>query len=349
MFLEMKSQRNLSFDVVRALACLMVVLMHSPMPGCDAGGLVLSSISLLCAPCIGLFFMVSGALLLPVEMTTATFLRRRMGKVVVPTLFWTFLYMAVNRPEGGMSVADFVRAVCSIPFSPQGHGVLWFMYVLVGLYLLAPVVSPWLQRASRREMQFFLSLWVVTLFYPLLQTVVTVSQGPTAPLYYFAGYAGYFVLGHYLHRFRPRIAPWLLALLLILPLSCAAACKLGRVQVDFYSVFWYLSVFVAMMCVAWFQGIGQYMHGLKLPVWLEKLLVDFSNCSFGIYLVHILIMRNVLWKSDFIQQTGGKTQIALIFLLTVVLSYAVVHAVSYMPGAGYLTGCGRRNKKQGSR
>lgn len=343
----MKSQRNLSFDVVRTLACLMVVLMHSPMPGSDAGGLVLSGISLLCAPCIGLFFMVSGALLLPVEAGTGAFLRRRLGKVVAPTLFWTFFYLAVGGLGGGLSAADFVHAVCSLPFSPQGHGVLWFMYVLVGLYLLAPVVSPWLRQASRRELHFFLSLWGVTLLHPLLQTVVTVSQGTTGPLYYFAGYVGYFVLGYYLHRFRPMLAPWLLALLLAFPLACAAACKLGQVQVDFYSVFWYLSAFVAMMCVAWFQGIGQYMQGLKLPVRLEKLLVDFSNCSFGIYLVHIFIMRNVLWKSDFIQQIGGgKTQIALIFLLTVTLSYAAVHAVSYMPWAGYVTGYGRRRNKK---
>lgn len=58
-------QRDLSLDIIRILACALVVMMHSPIPSDNADGLILSSISYFTAPCIGLFFMVSGALLLP--------------------------------------------------------------------------------------------------------------------------------------------------------------------------------------------------------------------------------------------------------------------------------------------
>lgn len=59
-------KRNLHLDIVRILACIMVILMHSPIPSSNnANGLLLSSLSYFTAPCIGLFFMVSGALLLP--------------------------------------------------------------------------------------------------------------------------------------------------------------------------------------------------------------------------------------------------------------------------------------------
>lgn len=57
-------RREISLDVIRLIACLMIVLMHSPMPGCGSSGMVLSGISYLTAPGIGLFFMVSEALLL---------------------------------------------------------------------------------------------------------------------------------------------------------------------------------------------------------------------------------------------------------------------------------------------
>lgn len=305
----MQKRRNRSFDVVRALACLMVMLMHSPMPDADVSGLVLSSISLICAPCIGLFFMVSGTLLLPVQADSRTFLRRWLGKVVAPTLFWTFFYLHVSRLSGEAEWGGLWRSVCSIPFSPQGHGVLWFMYVLVGLYLVAPVLSPWLRQAPKGKLRFFLSLWVVTLLYPVLSLFVTVSDGPVGPLYYFAGYAGYFVLGHYLHRHYRRSSPWLLAAGLLLPLACAAACKLGGVEVDFYSVFWYLSAFVAMMCVSWFQAGLQFLRGVELPSRISRWLTDFSNCSFGIYLVHIFIMRNLLWKSSIVLKFGGSNSV----------------------------------------
>lgn len=58
-------QRDLSLDVIRILACLMVVLVHSPLPAKEAHSALLAGISLLAMPCNALFFMVSGALLLP--------------------------------------------------------------------------------------------------------------------------------------------------------------------------------------------------------------------------------------------------------------------------------------------
>lgn len=77
----------------------MVVFMHAPMPSAnaDAGtGLFLSALSYFTAPCIGLFFMVSGALLLPVRMNTSSFLKRRFSKVLIPTLVWSVFYISTQ-------------------------------------------------------------------------------------------------------------------------------------------------------------------------------------------------------------------------------------------------------------
>ena len=52
--------RNATLDILRVIAMMMIVLMHSPIPG-SATGIVLAGISYLTAPGIGLFFMVSGA------------------------------------------------------------------------------------------------------------------------------------------------------------------------------------------------------------------------------------------------------------------------------------------------
>lgn len=84
-------KRNYPLDLVRVTACLMVVLMHSPMPSENANGIFLSLLSYMTAPCIGLFLMVSGALLLPVKEGTGSFLRRRLGKILGPTLVWSLI------------------------------------------------------------------------------------------------------------------------------------------------------------------------------------------------------------------------------------------------------------------
>ena len=89
------SPRDVSLDLLRVTAIAMVVLMHSPIAG-SALGAVLATLSYLTAPCIGLLLMVSGALLLGNQSVASDFLRRRFGKIVVPTLFWTVFYLGVR-------------------------------------------------------------------------------------------------------------------------------------------------------------------------------------------------------------------------------------------------------------
>jgi len=50
-------KRDYSFDVIRIIA-MMLIIMHSPTPGLGTPGIILSTISFLTAPGIGLFFMI---------------------------------------------------------------------------------------------------------------------------------------------------------------------------------------------------------------------------------------------------------------------------------------------------
>ena len=57
--------RHLYLDVIRIFACILIITMHAPMSGIGTNGNILSAISLMTAPGIGLFFMVSGFTLMP--------------------------------------------------------------------------------------------------------------------------------------------------------------------------------------------------------------------------------------------------------------------------------------------
>ena len=336
-------ERIVYLDVIRVVACSMIVLMHSPHPDAGLPGIVLTPLSFLTAAGIGLFFMVSGALLLPVKAETCDFLKRRIGKIIGPLLFWTLFYVVVGLLNGGMQPAELLKSLLSIPFSTQGHAVLWFMYTLAGLYLLAPILSPFLEKTCERDLRFYLLLWAVTLCFPVLAMLLDVNRSNTGMLYYFTGYVGYFVLGYYLHVYKPRVKPVFLIAMIIIPLVFLAIHKCYSLPGDFFDVFYYLSITVVVMSFAWFLGVRSMTERLHLGE--AKLLTELSNACFGIYLMHIFIMRSILWHSDFIVHTfGGIGQIVITWMLTFAICFALTYLISYLPYAEYIIGY--KHKKQ---
>ena len=336
---RLNDKRDQSLDLLRLLACIMVIVMHAPLPDMAQGNsFFLSALSYFTAPCIGLFFMVSGALLLPVRMDTVAFLKKRFGKVLFPTLFWSIFYLGCNALMRGESV-DWLRVLCSLPFSVQGNPVLWFMYTLMGLYLLAPVLSSWLNSASRKEIELYLGLWGISLCFPILRLWVDCNTGNTGIFYYFTGYAGYFVLGYYLRHYSARVSwRWLLPLLMM-ALVAPAVCKLKGWKVDFYDLFWYLSIFVAVQCVCWYKWVDALAKAIVIDRYTQRLLTRFSNLSFGIYLIHIFIMRYLLWQMTFIRAIDSYIlQTGVVVLLTFVGSALVCYLISFLPGSQYMIG-----------
>lgn len=337
------NERDYKLDLIRAIACLMVVLMHSPNPMSGLGSVECVGISLFTMPCIGLFFMVSGALLLPVRMSYFDFLKRRLGKVLMPTLLFTLFYIGVAMCYGEVEVKSLLTTICSIPFSVQGHGVLWFMNTLIGIYLAAPILSSFLERATKRELQFVLLLWLVTMCWPLLSLILQVNTSNTSMLHLFSGYTGYFVLGYYMRRYPMRLHAIVFSLLLFVPFAACLLAKLRGLEVDFYSVFGYLSIFCVMMCVAWWQMVMQFVQPDRMSMWVKKWLEDFSNCSFGIYLIHIFIMRRVIWHFAPLENTPPIIQFFTTFIVTTLISWGITYLVSRTNMGEYFIGYKHKN------
>lgn len=331
-------KRVLYLDIIRILACVMIIAIHAPIPNTGLSSYVLSIDSLLTAPGIGLFIMVSGALLLPVNMPTEQFLKKRLGKIVFPTVFWTVFYFLVALYTDRVNLSDGLLSFLSIPFSAQFNGVLWFMYMLAGLYLLAPIMSCWLRQASRREVEFYMCLWTIAMCYPLIRTYILVNEGYTGVLYYVSGYAGYFLLGYYLKSYVQTLPVWKCLFLIAIPVGVADVLKITHVEIDFYDLFGYLSIFVAMMATAIFMAIKNIPITYNGNSKFQGGLITLSNCCFGIYLVHIFVMRTVVWHIPYVYQLSGVLQIAVVTVLTFIGSLIITMLISHMPGAEYLIG-----------
>ncbi len=313
--------------------------MHSPMPGLGTPGPVLTGISFVTAPCIGLFFMVSGALLLPAKEPMRQFYNKRLSKVVWPTLIWSLFYIFVSLVKGELFVPDLPKVIFSIPFSAQGNGIMWFMYTLIGLYLISPLISPWLEKASKREIEIVLLLWIFTLLYPLISSLVYVDETPKGILFSFSGYIGYYLLGYYLRKYSPMVHWTIKVLMIVVPIIICGITVFKGKEVDFYRLFWYLSIFVVVMAAGWFlliqdMSIGKRLASLSATGFSKTI----SNLCFGTYLIHIVILRDVLWRIPLIGSIGWVAQIIITFILTTVLSFGLAWILARLPFGRYVVG-----------
>ena len=335
-------QRDYKLDIVRIVACLMVVLMHSPMPNMELPSIIAVGNTMITMPCIGLFFIVSGYLLLPVKTSMKDFLTKRLWKVVWPTLVFTLFYIIVNTICDGGDIKSILKQIASIPFGAQGNGVLWFMYTLIGLYLIAPIISPFIEKATRKELDFIIGLWAITLLWPYLMMVLSVNTGIDSILHSFSGYAGYFILGFYLKKYPIKINTFAALLLIVMPFVLYIGFKKIGIELGFKDGFSYLSFPIALMTLSVFMLLMKYVRTDKLSLMVRNVISDFSNCSFGIYLLHIFVMRRIIWNMDIIRTTPPICTIILIFFLTTIITWAISHMISRTLIGKFIIGYNRK-------
>ena len=113
---------------------------------------------------VPLFMTISAFLLVPMKpgVSMTDFYRRRALRILPPMIVFMLLYCFLPLAWGGMtwetSWADFCRLPWNFP-SMAGH--LWFMYPLISLYLIIPIVSPWLEKASAKDVRLFLYIFAL--------------------------------------------------------------------------------------------------------------------------------------------------------------------------------------------
>lgn len=323
-----KNQHIVWLDVVRFIAMFTVVCCHCTDPFNFYPGTApnIGEIKLWGAiygsvlrPCVPLFVMITGALLLPVRGDASTFYKKRIPRVFYPFLIWSVLYnlfpwitglLGLNPqiildffPYAGEEVMQqsfsvSLEYILMIPFNFSILAVhMWYIYLLIGLYLYLPVFSAWVEKASERAKLMFLLAWGVTLLLPYYYQFVsnylwgTCSWNSFGMLYAFAGFNGYLLLGHYLKNLE-----WSLKKTLAIGIPMFAAgyavtflgfrhiTALPEYTDEMLELFFtYCSLNVVMMT------IPVFMLAKKVKVnseRMKKALANLTVCGFGIYMIH---------------------------------------------------------------
>jgi Acyltransferase family len=169
--------RHRGFDLLRVIAIYMVMQIHtgefeyiSPRGTVlhTAGSWAVGWTNSLLRVCVPLFVMITGFFLFPIE-DERKFFRKRFTRVLIPFVIWCAVYAFYYYAQGAITLQTALLNIAKIPVNygtEVGH--LWFVYMLMAIYLIAPVFSPWIVSASRKGMELFLVLWCVTLTLPFI-------------------------------------------------------------------------------------------------------------------------------------------------------------------------------------
>lgn len=240
--------------------------------------------------CVPVFIMISGALLLKPHRLQPlnVFYRRRMGRILAPLLFWTVFYLGLRVCFEGATwpvvVRDLVRG------QPYGH--LWYLYVIVGLYWITPLLQPFVGRASRRELAWAVVPLLAAVSAHSLISTFTAGQGKPTVFSLFVGYIPYYLCGYLLSLVvvPPRWIKCLAAAVMAVWIGIALGTGLLFHRIEFYlsshhsMLIMLLSVGVFLLAGGLFgQQRAGGAHSWRILRYLDGL-------SFGIYLVHPLFL-----------------------------------------------------------
>lgn len=334
-------RRNLSLDLLRIIACFLVILYHSR--GLNHDSINGTPLSVFNAACgfgafffgrlgVPLFLMIGGYFAFQPESSTFTFLKKRLGRVVIPTLFWLLLSTLLI---GGTN--DFFNNVWHLKCA--GH--LWYMYTLIGILFLIPVVNPFLQKATKKELVLYVGIWALTLIlngnyfdvfknYELTHSGMSGSN-PAFAFISFYGFFGYYLLGFIAAKYsiKKKYVCVMAVGSILLWLFTAIVCHVGL-----YGSWFYLSIPVALLSFALiliFKNLN--ISNLYTPPYLLYKIKTMSYLTFGIYLVHIVVL-DFLSKINFFNHANVLITACVVFVISLFITWGV----SLLPIKQYIIG-----------
>jgi surface polysaccharide O-acyltransferase-like enzyme len=285
------NQRDTRIDSLKVLGAFAVVLLHvsGSVVSTDRYfhseswwiGNIGEALSRWCVP---IFVMISGALLLsqPSDLAPLDFYIKRIGRLFIPIIFWTPFYVLLNAfIEGKFVPLTLGQSLSYLVIGPSNH--LWYIYMLIGLYLL----TPFLRIIVVSSTPFVLRLFIIGSFAIAAIEVMIVGDDGTCTFFSRSiPFVGYFVAGHYLYTKKsvPRRSVLALGAIAHGVLICVGTGALLLLSPNRWGILYnWLDPLIIVMSLCVFQ---LFLCSLNLNPDKRGWFQGLSRMTFGVYLIH---------------------------------------------------------------
>ncbi len=229
-------KRRYYLDALRIVACLAVAMIHvSGLNRCSVSIYsmqweVFNLFECISRWAVPVFVMISGALFLKSDKPIRAILRQNVSRLAVAYLAWGAFYAWFEHPQ---DIGAFLMLVLT------GHFHMWYIPMLVGLYLVTPLLRP-IARDKKLCTYFLLLSFVFAIGVPFAGKALALVSPYRSQQFVgligklglknMVGFSLYFVLGYYLDNLQRRYSAKRLALLLAGALASIVA---GTVLLSF--------------------------------------------------------------------------------------------------------------------
>lgn len=317
--ISIRNQHLEYIDVLRVLSMLSVVFLHTAA-GSLRGNLnstvwhLSNLLTAIMSSSVPIFFMISGAMLLNSEKTLSISFtyKKRLPKAVIPFLVWSLVAVSYFAAIGFITSdvvnwKDVISKLKNITSQPTTVH-LWFMYALIPLYILSPILKRMVDALSDKLMHYLILLWVIfSSVIPTIAAIVPVKiqsffvLNTSYNLNFLNGYLGYFIIGYFLLKYeKPVSKKVLMSIILIDTIVISFGTWLKTSQVGQYSELFkgYSRVFILIISISIFLLVKEMSKSHVISPRYSGFVRVLSSASFGIYLFHNLLINLISKKVD---------------------------------------------------
>lgn len=357
------SKRIFYFDVLRAVAILLVILSHvcktfaGNFPIGSFNWLFSAGFADIAVMGVPVFLMISGALLLGRDYTLKDFMKRRFSRILIPFIFWALLLPICKMMFLGeaWTVSNYIKLF----FLDQ----YWFIWMLIGAYLLLPIMNSFVKEFELDGLAYLLIIWFVTMIlfrefsFGIIEKLFEVH--PMGWKEIFAGYFGFFPLGYYLSIKKFKFSDKQMCLIGLVLLVVFTAINLAHTLIDgpknnALSYYGYRRIVSTIQCIGLFlfiQYFSKYceensgtfknkVYSFFKDTAISKLILSISICSYGIYLTHYFWLYPLRYVSHNIFPIFSQNPILIPVVLAFIalMSWILVLIFSKIPILKYFSG-----------
>ena len=303
--LKTDSSRELYLDLIRALSMLLVIFNHTGVKGFMLYSVATKSplypfymfLSVACKTAVPLYWMVSGALLLPKEESIGRVYRHRVLRMVIVLMLFSFIHYGWQLLYGQVESFD-IKYYFTKLYTSQFSTAYWFIYSYISMLMMLPLLRIMVKGMSR---QHFIYLFVIIItmrgIIPILQYLVgqgelNMNSQLTGNL--FSVNILHFIGGYYFadllkkeEIISKKMIGWLIAGLIAIILTCIMTQY--KINITGQSDGGYAETFynnlVSIPTFALFYAARYICINYHPVKWLAKVIKVCGKASFGIMLL----------------------------------------------------------------